>query len=352
MSRALSTRENASRGAAGTLRRPPRANYNDAMILAADVGGSKTLVGVFADTGARPQLVHAHAVRTLDYDGLAPLLEAFLAGHPGVAIDRVGLGVAGPILDGEATLTNVPWRVRQRDVTAVTGVGTVQLLNDLEAMGHAVPVLAADELRTLRAGRPNPAGNAALIAAGTGLGEAVLHRVEGRLRPVPSEGGHADFAPRTDAELDLFRTLRARFGRVEVEHVVSGLGLVNIAAHTHGGETCAVAGRFVEDDSGAARVSTAGAAGQCAHCADALQLFVGAYGAEAGNLALRAVATAGLYVGGGIAPKLLDSLDDGAFLAAFTDKPPMDTLLADIPVHVILNDRAGLIGAAVAAAAV
>jgi glucokinase len=320
------------------------------MILAADVGGSKTLVGLFAPEAPRPQLVHAHVLRTLDYAGLPQLLDAFLGAHPQADVERVGLGVAGPVLDGEATLTNVPWRVRSAEVAALTGAADVRLLNDLEAMGYAVPVLEAAELHTLRAGRPNPAGNAALIAAGTGLGEAILHRVDGRLRPVPSEAGHADFAPRTDAELDLFRALRDRFGRVEVEHVVSGLGLLNIAAHTHGGDTCAVAGRFA-DDGGAARITSAGASGACASCARALQLFVGAYGAEAGNLALRAVATAGVYVGGGIAPKVLDSLDGGAFLAPFTDKPPMDGLLAAVPVHVILNDRAGLIGAAIAAAA-
>ena len=323
--------------------------YNVGMILAADVGGSKTLVGLFAVETPRPRLVDAEAVRTLDFDALPALLERYLARHRGVAIDRVGLGVAGPILHGEATLTNVPWRVRQDEVAAVTGVAEVRLLNDLEAMAHAVPWLTARELHTLQPGRPAPHGNAALIAAGTGLGEAILHRVGGRMVPAPSEAGHADFAVRTDDELGLFAFLRARFGRVEIEHVISGPGVVRLAEFTHDGPRCEVIGAFVDAADGAARVATAGVDGRCEYCRHAVMMFVDAYGAEAGNLALRAVATAGVYVGGGIAPKLLPALAGAAFLGPFTAKPPMTALLADMPVHVILNDQAALVGAAVAA---
>ena len=316
------------------------------MILAADVGGSKTLVGRFADTRPRPALLDVRVLRTLDYPGLPALLDAaFGARDPQVT--RVSLGIAGPIVDGEVTMTNVPWRVRHDEMVAATGVTRLRLLNDLEAMAWAVPVLAADELHTLQAGAPNPAGNAALIAAGTGLGEAILHRVGGRLLPVPSEAGHSDFAARTDAELALVRAIRAEVGRVDIERVVSGIGLVHIAAHLHGADHCAVAGRFAERE-GVARVSQAAAAGSCAHCAAVMDLFVDAYGAEAGNLALRAVATAGVYVGGGIAPKILPLLTR-RFMAPFLDKAPMTPLLATMPVQVILNDRAALLGAAVAA---
>ncbi|MGD9905693.1 MAG: glucokinase [Vicinamibacterales bacterium] len=320
------------------------------MILAADVGGSKTLVGLFAPDRPRPSRIHVEATRTLDFDGLPALLTWYLSRHAGVTISRVALGVAGPIVDDEATMTNVPWRVRAGDVAAVTGARQVRLLNDLEAMAFAVPVLAADELHTLRAGQPHPTGNAALIAAGTGLGAAVLHRVDGRFVPVASETGHSDFAVRTDDELGLFRLLRQRFGRVEIEHVVSGPGMVRIAEYTHGTTACATAGAFAADDDGAARVSAAGLDGACRHCARAVAMFVAAYGAEAGNLALRAVATAGVYVGGGIAPKLLPAFAGDAFLGPFTAKAPMADLLAAVPVHVILNDAAGLVGAAVAAA--
>jgi glucokinase len=325
--------------------------YNIRMILAADVGGSKTLVGLFEVMRPRPRLVDAEAVRTLDFESLPALLDRYLSRHRGVTLDRVGLGVAGPILHGEATLTNVPWRVRGNEVSVLTGVADVRLLNDLEAMAYAVPWLTAGELHTLRPGRPAPNGNAALIAAGTGLGEAMLHRVGGRMLPVPSEAGHADFAVRTDDELGLFALLRARFGRVEIEHVICGPGLVRLAEFAHAGPRCEVIGNFENDADGAARVSASGVEGRCECCRRAVTMFVDAYGAEAGNLALRAVATAGVYIGGGIAPKLLPALAGEAFLGPFTAKPPMTALLADIPVHVILNDQAALVGAAVATVA-
>ena len=320
------------------------------MILAADVGGSKTFVGIFERVRPRPRLLEVRTLRTLDFAGLPALLHAAV-GDVRTRVQTVSLGVAGPVLDGEATMTNVPWRVSRGEIAQRCGVADVRLLNDLEAMAHAVTVLHGDELHTLQAGRPSATGNAALIAAGTGLGEAILHRVDGRMRPVPSEAGHADFAARTDAELALVVALRARFGRADIEHVVSGPGMANIARHTHGGPACPVAGDLDAPDA-AARVSAAGVAGAmpgCPHCAATVDLFVAAYGAEAGNLALRSVASAGLYVGGGIAPKLLPALQCGAFLRAFTDKAPMAALLADVPVHVILNDQAGLVGAAVAA---
>lgn len=316
------------------------------MILAADVGGSKTLVGWFTPTRPRPELVDVRVLRTLDYAGLPALLDdASGLKRPGVT--RIALGVAGPVVDGEVVMTNVPWRVSQAEIVAVTGVAAVRLLNDLEAMAHAVPVLAPEELRTLQIGTCNPAGNAALIAAGTGLGEAILHRVGPRLLPVPSEAGHADFAARTDAEMTLVRALRAEVGRVDIERVVSGLGLVHIARHVHGADGCPVAGQFGVAD-GMARVSEAAQAGTCAKCVAVLDIFVDAYGAEAGNLGLRAMATAGVYVGGGIAPKIL-SIIERRFMRTFLDKAPMTGLLAAMPVHVILNDRAALLGAAVAA---
>lgn len=315
------------------------------MILAADIGGSKTLVGYFAVERPRPRLVSVRSVRTLDYDDLPSLLTAAL-GPIDPRVSVVALGVAGPVVDGQVTMTNVPWRVRAAEVVAATGVEHLRLLNDLEAMAYAVPVLTADELRTLQAGVPNPHGNAALIAAGTGLGEAILHRVNGRLLPVPSEAGHSDFAARTDDELALLRHIRAEVGRVDIERVVSGIGLVHVATFFHGGDRCEVAGVFAAPG-GNARVSAAATAGTCRQCVRTLDLFVDAYGAEAGNLALRAVATAGLFVGGGIAPRVLP-LVERRFMGPFLDKAPMAALLRTMPVHVILNDQAALVGAAVA----
>lgn len=315
------------------------------MILAADVGGSKTLVGLFDDSRPRPRPVDVRALRTLDYDGLPALLDAAFGTHVPV-VQRMSLGVAGPIVDGEATLTNVPWRVSRRELVAVTGIARLRLLNDLEAMAYAVPVLESTELHTLQAGARRPGGNAALIAAGTGLGEAILHRVNGRLLPVPSEAGHSDFAARSDDELALVRHIRAEVGRVDIERVISGIGLVHVATFFHGADRCDVAGVFAAPG-GTAQVSAAAAAGTCRHCVRTLDLFVDAYGAEAGNLALRAVATAGLFVGGGIAPRVLP-LVERRFMGPFLDKAPMAALLRTVPVHVILNDQAALIGAAVA----
>jgi glucokinase len=211
-------------------------------------------------------------------------------------------------------------------------------------MATSVEALTDDELVVLQTGVPQLDGNAAVIAAGTGLGQAYLHRVNGRLLAVPSEGGHADFAARTDRELELVRMLRDRYGRAEVEQVLSGPGLLNLHRFTHRGGECEMLEAATDM---AARVSQAGLSGRCQQCVEALRMFVSAYGAEAGNLALRGVATAGLYVGGGIAPKILPMIRGNLFIDAFLAKAPMNELLARIPVKVILNADAGLLGAAV-----
>ena len=192
----------------------------------------------------------------------------------------------------------------------------------------------------LQAGTAMPGGNIALIAAGTGLGEALLHNVDGRFVPSPSEGGHADFAARTEREIALLRDLTARYGRADVEHVVSGRGLVNIHRVTHAGP-CA-AGVNLEDDNAPAAITTAAFDRRCPGCVETLDLFVEAYGAEAGNLALRTVSTGGVFIGGGIAPKILPALTTGAFLRAFLAKPPLGPMLSAMPVTAILNAEAGL----------
>jgi glucokinase len=187
-----------------------------------------------------------------------------------------------------------------------------------------------------------------VIAAGTGLGQAYLHRVEHGWQPVPTEAGHADFAARTDRELDLVRMLRERFGRAEVEQVISGQGLLNLHRFTHRGGECEIV-HDLDSPVAPALVSQAALAGRCQWCVDALRMFVSAYGAEAGNLALRTMATAGVYVGGGIARKIMPAMTNGTFIEAFRSKEPMNALVAQIPVHVILHEGAGLLGAAVAA---
>jgi len=317
------------------------------MLLAGDVGGTKTLLGLFERGDRRPVPRASYTYATNAYDSFGAILDAFVRDFGGtLAVEAVALGVAGPVVGNHARLTNVLWDIAADDVSAHLNAAHVRLLNDLEAMAMSVEVLTSDDVAVLQEGVPRADGNAAVIAAGTGLGQAYLHRVGGRLRPVPSEGGHADFAARTDRELELVRMLRDLYGRVEVEHVLSGNGILNLHRFTHRGGQCSVLSDDAVPDT-PALVSQAGLTGRCQGCADALRMFVSAYGAEAGNLALRGVATSGLFVGGGIAPKILPALTNGSFMEAFVAKAPMDQLLAKVPVKVILCPDAGLIGAAV-----
>jgi glucokinase len=317
------------------------------MLLAGDVGGTKTLLGLFDPGDERPREVATHAYATGEYRSFTALLDAFARdlGRP-FAVHAAAVGVAGPVLMNRARLTNVDWDIGADEIRGRLATDRVELLNDLEAMATSVEVLTPDELALLQDGVARGDGNAAVIAAGTGLGQAYLHRVNGRLRPVASEGGHADYAPRTDREVELMRMLRERYGRAEVEHVLSGPGLVNIHRFTHRGGECEIIAGVDERDA-PPRISQAGMTGRCQGCAEALRMFVSAYGAEAGNLALRGVATSGVYIGGGIAPRILPALRNGTFIEAFVAKAPMHDLLARVPVKVILNRDAGLIGAAV-----
>jgi glucokinase len=317
------------------------------MILAGDVGGTKTLLGIFEPTGDRPRGVATHVYATDTYRNFTEMLDEFERSiGTRLVVDAAVAGVAGPVLANRARLTNVDWEITTAEIAARVGTRRVQLLNDLEATANSVNVLAGDEIRVLQKGIPRVDGNAAVIAAGTGLGQAVLHRVDGRLRPVPSEGGHADFAARTDRELELVRMLREQYGRAEVEQVLSGPGIVNLHRFTHRGGQCEMVAGVAEADL-PAQITKAALAGRCQQCADALRMFVSAYGAEAGNLALRGVATSGVYIGGGIAPKILPALETGTFMQAFLAKEPMRELLEKMPVAVILNTEAGLLGAAV-----
>ena len=319
------------------------------MILAGDLGGTKTLLGLFERAPSRPHALVARGYPTQEFDSFTAILDAFAREvGEGLAIDAAAVGVAGPIVDQHAKLTNIAWDVSATDIGTHLNVRRVALLNDLEAMATSVALLEGDEVVVLQRGEPKTSGNAAVIAAGTGLGQAYLHRVNGRLLPVASEGGHADFAPRTDREFELVRMLRDLYGRAEVEQVISGPGLLNIHRLTHAGKPCASVEGIAPAEQPAA-ISEAALSQRCARCGEALEIFVEAYGAEAGNLALRGVATAGVYVGGGIAPKILPALQNGRFIQAFRAKAPMADLVAEMPVCVIVKQDAGLLGAAIAA---
>jgi glucokinase len=329
------------------------------MLLAGDIGGTKTLLGLFDRDRDRPRQLVVREYGTLDFDSLDELTEVFLD-DTGAArsVAAVCLGVAGPVTGLAARLTNVPWMVDAAALAERLGDRPVQLLNDLEALAYAVSVLEPDELAVLQEGVAVAGGNAAIIAAGTGLGESLLHNVDGQFIPSASEGGHADFSARTPRELALVEYLTSIYGRVENDRVISGPGLVHLFRFTHGvtgastRRACAVVGHGVEESELPAAISACAMARRCAQCEEALDMFVQAYGAEAGNLALRSMATAGLYLGGGIAPKVLPALESGAFLEAFCSKAPLTDLLRTIPVSVILNPAAGLLGAAVRASAI
>ena len=320
------------------------------MLLAGDIGGTKTLLGLFDAVPARPRPVLVRAFGTLDYADLQAMIAEFLkeSGQAHGAIESACFGVAGPVVGETVKVTNVPWFVDARRVAAALGVARVSLLNDLEALAHAVPVLRESETHVLQEGEALRGGNIGLIAAGTGLGQALLHNIDGRFVPSASEAGHADFAARTEREIAITRALTKRYGRADVEHVVSGRGLVNIHRVAHQ-QPCAAAVDLESHDAPAA-ISMAAMERTCPGCVETLDVFVEAYGAEAGNLALRFVSTGGLYVGGGIAPKILPALTTGAFMRAFRAKPPLGPMLSAMPVKVILDAESGLLGAAVFAA--
>jgi len=317
-----------------------------ANVLAGDIGGTTTRLGVFEQSTARPRLIVANAYGTGDFVSVAEMAVAFLrdAGVDARSIGAACFGAAGPVLNGVAELTNTPVVVDASAIAHAMGLPHVSLLNDLEALAYAVPVLAADEVHVLQDGHADLAGAMAIIAAGTGLGEAVLYQINGRPVAKASEGGRADFAARTDRDILVLQHVTRAHDRAAVEHVISGIGLVNIHQAIHPGG-CNAGIEFARADAPAA-ISTSALEQRCPWCVETLAVFVSAYGAEAGNLALRTMATGGVYIGGGIAPKILAALTTGAFLSAFRAKAPFTPMLDAMPVKVIVNADAGLLGAA------
>jgi len=334
------------------------------VLLAADVGGTKTLLGLFAQAPERPTTIEVGEFTTLDYDSLVPMIREFLKarGVEARTIAATTLGIAGAVTEQVARLTNVPWVVDAAVITEAAGLKKVHILNDLEAAAYSIAVLEPHELRVLQQGVAQPGGNAAVIAAGTGLGESLLLNVDGRFMPGESEAGHADWGARTARDIELLAAVTRVYGRCSNEHIISGPGLVNIYQFTHDAfgsrdylspaafvpaRTCDGVGPIDDPADLPAAISKSAMEKRCPKCVESLDMFVSAYGAEAGNLALRTVATAGVYVGGGIAPKILPVIDRGLFLDAFRAKEPLAAFVSTIPVAVILNAEAGLLGAAV-----
>jgi glucokinase len=317
------------------------------MLLAGDVGGTKTFLGLFRRSAGRPAAAETRSYRTLDFSDLGALCLQFLreTSTSPADIEAASFGVAGPITGTRAQLTNVPWVVDLDTLRSDVPVPRAYLLNDLEALAWSVPVLTDDEIHVLHEGHADPEGSVALIAAGTGLGVALLPRVGGRLLPHASEGGHVDFAPRNADEQSLAGALIGEYGRVDVERVVSGPGIANIHRILHPHQCSALTPMPALKELPAA-ISRSALETGCPSCTRTLECFVSAYGASAGNLALTVLSTGGLYLGGGIAPQILPALHWPHFVRSFLEKSPMEALVSRIPIKVILNPRAGLIGAA------
>jgi glucokinase len=317
------------------------------MILAGDIGGTNTRLAFFEGTPEHLTPVTLEVFANRGRKGLEEIAAGFLAKNkltPKVAC----FGIAGAVRDGYVETTNLPWTVSAKKVAADLGIEDVVLINDLEANAHGIAMLSDSDFVTLSAGDPLPGGNRALISAGTGLGEAGLLAERGDYRPFPSEGGHVDFAPRNELEIDLLRYLMGRFGHVSYERVLSGPGLFNVyqfLRDTGRGEEPAELRDAIAQGDPSAAISKSALAGACALAVQTLDLFVSIYGAEAGNLALKVVATGGLFVGGGIAPKIIERLRTAAFMQSFQDKGRAAGLLKQIPVRVITNDKTALLGA-------
>ena len=321
------------------------------MILAGDVGGTNTRLALFSPAGRPGTPAELAIYPSRRYRHLENIVRAFLAGKPR-RISAACFGVAGPVKAGVCQASNLAWRVDSRRLAGELGLERVGLVNDLEANAYGIETLGPEDFASLNAGEAEPGGNAALISAGTGLGEAGLHWEGDHYRPIASEGGHCDFAPRDELEMELLRRLRARFARVSYERVVSGPGLCNIYQFLRESGRGAEPGWLAERLKGgdpSAEISRTALERKSELCAKALDLFVAVYGSEAGNLALKFKATGGLYVGGGIAPKILPRLKSGGFMSAFAAKGRLSALLKAIPVRVILNDQAALRGAALLA---
>ncbi len=322
------------------------------MLLAGDIGGTKAALAAYGDdANPRVPLVET-TYPSARYPSLEAIVRAFQA-QTGMRFDHASFGVAGPVIAGSATITNLPWRMSEAQLSAATGIPTVRLLNDLEAIAHGVTALAPEDFHTLNAGQPAPdATTLAVIAPGTGLGEAFITRENGQVTAHPSEGGHCDFAPTDALQTRLLEYLRRDGEHVSYERVCSGIGLPNIyhylKATGAAEEPAWLAEELAATDDATAVIVKAASDEQrpCALCVETINVFVAILGAEAGNLALKVLATGGVYIGGGIPPRVLRYLEDPRFLAAFENKGRFAELLARIPVRVILNPKVALIGAA------
>lgn len=318
------------------------------MVLAGDIGGTKTNLGLFFMGKHRPRLERMETFSSRDNPNLERIITRFLdkCDQP---ITSACFGIAGPVIDRRSKVTNLPWVISEDRIKRRFNWSRVSLVNDLTATALAIPLLRSSELHSLNRRKREKGKNIALIAPGTGLGVSLAVFQRGEYVPIPSEGGHADFAPKNDEEVGLWKYLNRRFGHVSIERVLSGTGLYDIyswlKASKHYKEP-AFLEKMIREMDPAKAITQAAMAHKNVVCKKALTLFVSVLGAVSGNLALTGMATGGVYLGGGIPPKIIPAIKDGVFMKAFTNKGRFKDFLEKTPVWVILNEKAALLGAA------
>jgi glucokinase len=321
-------------------------------VLAGDIGGTKTLLALCERTADGLRTLRERSFPSQEHGSFDEIVENFLADGPRGEIGAGCFAVAGPVIDGRVKTTNLPWVMEEGPLARVIGAPKVKLLNDLAGTAFGMLFLADEDRHVLNQGtRKLLDGNVVVIAAGTGLGEAMLYFDGERHHPIASEGGHGDFAPQTDQEVELLKYLRERFGgHVSYERILAGPGLYNLYCFlrdTGFAEEPAELRQALEAAADPSPViSKRGVERSDALCTEALDLFCRIYGAEAGNFAMRFLAVGGVFVGGGIAPKILPALRRGQFMEAYTQKGRFTPLMQSIPVHVCLDPKAALHGAA------
>lgn len=318
------------------------------MILAGDVGGTKCNLALFAEKNGKLEVVFRERFASKEFAQFDLIIKEFsrrAAPHLGSSrIRAAGFGVAGPVINNRIHATNLPWIVDAETLSKEVGVGSIVLINDLGATGHSLEHLPPEDFCVLNPGKPLRGASRALLAAGTGLGEGILFWDGTRYKVVPSEGGHSDFAPRTEQQIELLKFMRRRYPQVSWELILSGRGFRTLHEFISPNVKHPV---FEDPDADPAPfITKSGLDKSCPICVQALDLWTSVYGAEAGNLALKVLALGGVYVAGGIAVKILPKMIDGTFFNSFKDKWHFTNMLADVPLSIVLNESAPLIGAA------
>ena len=319
------------------------------MLLAGDIGGTKSVLALFSDELGPHHCIEEARYASADHDSLATIVADFV-GRYDVRPAAACFGVAGPVQDNRVQVTNLPWQVDGRALSSALGGVPVFLLNDLEAIANAIPILEPEDVEILKLGEVEPEGPIAVVAPGTGLGEAFLFWDGRRYRAIPSEGGHTDFAPATPLELELLAYLQPRLGHVSYERVCSGIGLPNLYAFLRDTgkhpEPAWLRDELNQAEDATPIIVESAQAGRAPICEATLELFLAILGSEAGNMVLQVLATGGVYLGGGIPPRILPQLQGDTFLRAFTRKGRFSDLLGRVQVEVIVDPRSALHGAA------